>query len=1034
MPLVNVIAPSGRTISVEESDLPRLEAQGYRRESAAEAHAAGVERVAEEQYGSGLANVRAGLEGAARGLTAGLSDVILGYDAEGLRERQERNPVISTGTEIAGAIAPAFFTGGAGALGAAARATPAGAIARVGAGLSHAAEGAGLATKVGRAALGGMTEGALFSAGHVLSETVLRDKELTAEAFLAGVGGGGLWGGAGGAAFGLLSAGTRAAKNKVDEITALRGQRAAEAEAKAAAKEAEKAQRSLERLRLEQARQENRVSLEQLRQSGRAASGEVRLAAADKALQREIAKAEANVISAKARAEQVGQALELEKSKFERAKMVMDGRLELADVYTSGWKSAREGKEAVAATELEAAGIAADANMRTGLAEALAKSGRRDRGYLIEELIPRKLRSPQAVEQAKSQVLNAAEQSAARADELVRQADELMELNPVLQPELRLLRDRAAEASPALREFAEREAAGMAPAGPQALELPSSLRNTIAERPARIGDGLEGTLQSVARSDSESLLPSFDPRPTPDGEILDRFFVRVMAPPGTPGVPKPYKVGKDGVRVETDTGEPTEIATAMFSIQPGRDGRPALYPDHVATMGPFQRRGIASEMYRHAEEATGLRIVPAHSQTEQGKALSDAFRARRDAGAIAPTDFHASAGAIQTAEEAAHDLAQAMRPHLDDIVGPQLDTAMAGMDDAVGKQDEIVADVTARRVEDLADTPAPPPAAERRGVVGTALGVLDTAAQLGGLPDTSDIPVIGPLMSAYLKYRAVKGALGRVGIQVGGPVGRIARAAAQTQDRIQDAAMAMVRGADKATKAAARVAPTTTSILSRPLWDPMEDEKPRRGAPEPTKQGPQELMRKREEEILRATSSPEEARLQVLRAIPAPPSVAGAIADAFMRRLGFLASQLPPDNSTPTTRQVPTAYSPTAIRRFSEAVAVVHDPVAAMERMAAGDVNPFAAEALRAVYPKLFGQLQEGIVEQISSGAVPSHAQKTAIGLVFDIPMDGTMTPDYRAARQMEYAMAAQAQPPPSGPTLKLSRQEELGAVRRAVR
>jgi hypothetical protein len=55
---------------------------------------------------------------------------------------------------------------------------------------------------------------------------------------------------------------------------------------------------------------------------------------------------------------------------------------------------------------------------------------------------------------------------------------------------------------------------------------------------------------------------------------------------------------------------------------------------------------------------------------------------------------------------------------------------------------------------------------------------------------------------------------------------------------------------------------------------------------------------------------------------------------------------------------------------------------------------------------------------------------------VFDVPLDGTMTPEYRAARQQEYVMAAQAAPAAGGggPQLKLSQQEELGPMRRAMR
>lgn len=201
------------------------------------------ERRLEREYGD--SPVRAGVAGAARGVTVGLSDVAgsaLGF-AEPLRELQERNPDASTAGEVAGTIAPLLLSGGSSA------------VARAGVGAARAAEGGGLLTRALRiatapsrgvaaagelaersvlgllggtartgsgriaqraASLGaaGAVEGAAYGAGDVLSESALGDHELTAETLLAGLGYGALSGGAGGALFGgglgLLGEGARA--------------------------------------------------------------------------------------------------------------------------------------------------------------------------------------------------------------------------------------------------------------------------------------------------------------------------------------------------------------------------------------------------------------------------------------------------------------------------------------------------------------------------------------------------------------------------------------------------------------------------------------------------------------------------------------------------------------------------------------------------------------------------------------------------------------------------------------------------------
>ncbi len=195
------------------------------------------ERRLQREYGG--RSVEAGLVGAARGATMGLSDVALApvLGEERLREVGERNAVAAGVGEVGGALAPLLFSGGgtglarAGLEGAAlategARGTSAlGAVLR---GVSapsrfvaRAAEGAealvgsGLAARgtagLGRRALtraasmgaGGAVEGAAMGLQQSITESVLGDEEMTAQSVMANVGLNALLGGAGGALFGV---------------------------------------------------------------------------------------------------------------------------------------------------------------------------------------------------------------------------------------------------------------------------------------------------------------------------------------------------------------------------------------------------------------------------------------------------------------------------------------------------------------------------------------------------------------------------------------------------------------------------------------------------------------------------------------------------------------------------------------------------------------------------------------------------------------------------------------------------------------
>lgn len=201
----------------------------------------------DEKYGGLGGSLAAGGAAFARGATAGLSDP-LAVGVAGLAggqgtannvrtwlaEQREAHPYLSTAGELAGAVAPALLSGGAsagitaaeegaagaralGAIGGAAREGVAalglpsrgiGAAGQAVGGLVRGAigtgEGAGLASRVGRAILShgatGATEGALFGIGNEISEATLGDHELNAEKLLSGAGHGALVGfGLGGA-------------------------------------------------------------------------------------------------------------------------------------------------------------------------------------------------------------------------------------------------------------------------------------------------------------------------------------------------------------------------------------------------------------------------------------------------------------------------------------------------------------------------------------------------------------------------------------------------------------------------------------------------------------------------------------------------------------------------------------------------------------------------------------------------------------------------------------------------------------------
>lgn len=218
---IRAVSPDGTRVTLPAEQYADAIASGYRIASPEE-----VARAQAEQEHGGLGGMAlAGVEGAARGLTFGLSDQIaVGFGGEDYRQaaaaRREVNPGAAAAGEIVGAVAPIIATGGTGAAarvtagagllprGAAAAGRGAGALAEQM--LARQAAQGGVRSIVARGVAGAAeagVEGALYGVGQAISDNALTDADLTAEKILSSAGEGALFGGIlGGALGGTLGA------------------------------------------------------------------------------------------------------------------------------------------------------------------------------------------------------------------------------------------------------------------------------------------------------------------------------------------------------------------------------------------------------------------------------------------------------------------------------------------------------------------------------------------------------------------------------------------------------------------------------------------------------------------------------------------------------------------------------------------------------------------------------------------------------------------------------------------------------------
>lgn len=201
---VPVVRPDGTLASVRQSKYQEAIDQGYRFQAPEE------QAKFRDQLKYGESPIKAGVAGALRGATLGLSDVVgpnLGIsDRETLAGLKEANPEASVIGEIGGGVASLLIPGAQEVSGPALAAKLGKAVQG-----GLALKGAGLGSRLLGKAVAGAVEGTLYGAGNAVSEAALGDVELNADMLIAGGGLGMVLGAAGGGAGGLLEEGIGAA-------------------------------------------------------------------------------------------------------------------------------------------------------------------------------------------------------------------------------------------------------------------------------------------------------------------------------------------------------------------------------------------------------------------------------------------------------------------------------------------------------------------------------------------------------------------------------------------------------------------------------------------------------------------------------------------------------------------------------------------------------------------------------------------------------------------------------------------------------
>lgn len=158
------------------------------------------------------------------------------------------------------------------------------------------------------------------------------------------------------------------------------------------------------------------------------------------------------------------------------------------------------------------------------------------------------------------------------------------------------------------------------------------------------------------------------------------------------------------------------------------------------------------------------------------------------------------------------------------------------------------------------------------------------------------------------------------------------------------------------------------------------------------------------------------------------PGVAGMLAGKQAQALSFLASKMPPKLASPTPLQPhlePQQFiSDADVDRMELYVRAVVDPTVALDDLADGTLRPETVEAVKAVWPAQYRQIQELFTEQLATTTqeLPYRAM-LQLGMLLDVDAHPTMTPQFREAmQQLQPAPPPEQAPPPQGPAPNYAR------------
>jgi hypothetical protein len=134
------------------------------------------------------------------------------------------------------------------------------------------------------------------------------------------------------------------------------------------------------------------------------------------------------------------------------------------------------------------------------------------------------------------------------------------------------------------------------------------------------------------------------------------------------------------------------------------------------------------------------------------------------------------------------------------------------------------------------------------------------------------------------------------------------------------------------------------------------------------------------------------------------PQISQSMKMAYIRGIQFLNAKLPPQSTDMFGKK--SEPSETEVSKFNRYYNIVQDPVSSLDQINNKTIVPETVETMNAVYPKLYGEMKQHLMDQATKQTSIPFQTKQAISTFLGEPLDSALSPQAILANQMTIALA----------------------------